>query len=93
MFPLILNGFIRFSPLMVKQLCFKVYIDVLCHWRTEDMFVVPISDHQKIEDLFDNIIVLCEDIENNGDEFYLFDLFIMKLNKIIDTINHLKNIE
>jgi len=78
---------------MVRQLCFRAYIDVLNHWRSEDSFVVPQSDHQKIEDLFDDLIELCLDIENNGDEFYLFDRFFVQLNTIIDTINHLKNIE
>jgi len=52
------------------------------------MYFVPISDHQKIEDLFENIVELCDDI----DEFYLFDVFLTKLNTIIDVINHLKNI-
>ncbi len=32
----------------------------------DDMYFVPISDHQKIEDLFENIVELCDDI----DEFY-----------------------
>jgi hypothetical protein len=50
------------------------------------MYFVPISDHQKIEDLFENIVELCDDI----DEFYLFDVFLTKLNTIIDVINHLK---
>ena len=92
MFPLILNGFIKCSTLMMKHLCFKVFIDILSHWRNEDMYIVPISDHQKIEDLFENIVELVDDIENTDDEFYLFDIFIMKINTIIDTINHLKNI-
>jgi len=52
------------------------------------MYFVPISDHQKIEDLFENIVELCDDI----DEIYLFDVFLTKLNTIIDVINHLKNI-
>ncbi len=52
------------------------------------MYFVPISDHQKIEDLFENIVELFDDI----DEFYLFDVFLTKLNTIIDVINHLKNI-
>ena len=53
------------------------------------MYFVHISDHQKIEDLFENIVELCDDI----DEIYLFDVFLTKLNTIIDVINHLKNIE
>ena len=88
MFPLILNGFIRCSPRMMKHLCFKVFINVLSQWRNEDMYFVHISDHQKIEDLFENIVELCDDI----DEIYLFDVFLTKLNSIIDVINHLKNI-
>jgi len=52
------------------------------------MYFVPISDHQKIEDLFENIVELFDDI----DEFYIFDVFLTKLNTIIDVINHLKNI-
>jgi len=52
------------------------------------MYFVHISDHQKIEDLFENIVELCDDI----DEIYLFDVFLTKLNTIIDVINHLKNI-
>ena len=84
------NGRIRCSFSTMKRICMFAFFTIVSKWATEDSPRVPESEHDAIEDAFADLLSFLMSIQNNEQEHTNFRVFDRRLERLVGTINALK---
>ena len=85
------NGSIRCTFATMKRLCVFAFLTTLTKWATEDSLRVPESEHNRIEDIFTNLLSFVLSIESTDEnQDVKFRSFDNRLENLVATIDALK---